>query len=339
MLGAGAWGTAVAIQAVRCGASTTLWTRRSDHAQAMQREQVNARYLPEVPLPDGLEVTAALDRCLLAKPDLIVLAGPMASLRELATAVNASELTRSTPVIWLCKGIEADTLLLPDAVVRQACPEAPLGALLGPSFALEVGRGLPAALTIATPNAVVQELAIEVFHGAAMRVYGSHDLVGAQLGAALKNVMAIATGVCDGLALGLNARAALMTRGLAEISRLGLAMGAELTTFMGLTGLGDLVLTCTGSLSRNRTVGLELAKGKALSGILGELGHVAEGVACVQAASRLARQHAVELPIVTVVEHLLFGAITAREAVEQLLVRAPRSESGAMAPTFSGAGA
>jgi glycerol-3-phosphate dehydrogenase (NAD(P)+) len=290
----------MAIQAHRCGAEVSLWTRREAHAQAMRDSGFNQSYLPGVALPHELKITSDIEAALGTAPDLIVLASPMAGLRGLAQTLAKRPDLDAVPRVWL--------------------------ALLGPSFALEVGRGLPAALTIASADEALRDLVTEVFHGAALRVYGSTDMTGAQLGGALKNVIAIATGVSDGLALGLNARAALMTRGLAEIARLGAAMGADPRTFMGLTGMGDLVLTCTGELSRNRRVGLELAAGHSLEQILARLGHVAEGVACVEAAVALGRKFNVDLPIVQVVAQLLAQAITPREALELLVTRAPTKE-------------
>jgi glycerol-3-phosphate dehydrogenase (NAD(P)+) len=316
----------MAMQAHRCGAEVSLWTRRQAHAQAMLESGLNQSYLPGVSLPADLKVTSDIEAALGSAPDLIVLASPMAGLRSLAQVLAKRPDLDAVPRVWLSKGIEPHTLLLPEQVLREVQPAARLGALLGPSFALEVGRGLPAALTIASADEALRDLVTQAFHGAALRVYGSTDMTGAQLGGALKNVVAIATGVSDGLALGLNARAALMTRGLAEIARLGAAMGADPRTFMGLTGMGDLVLTCTGELSRNRRVGLELAAGHSLEQILARLGHVAEGVACVEAAVALGRRLNVDLPIVQVVAQLLSQAITPREALELLVTRAPTKE-------------
>jgi len=230
-------------------------------------------------------------------------------------------------VVWLCKGLESDTGLLPHAVAAQALRAAAGGVLSGPSFAQEVAAGLPVALTVASFDDALQAATVQALHHGAARIYRSDDVVGVELGGALKNVMAIAAGIGDGLALGQNARAALITRGLAEIARLGAALGARPETFMGLTGLGDLVLTRTGDLSRNRRVGLALASGEPLAAIVARLGHVAEGVACAAAADALAARHAVQMPIVAGVNAVLRGQLDAREAVEALLAREPKPEA------------
>ncbi|HWS76187.1 MAG TPA: NAD(P)H-dependent glycerol-3-phosphate dehydrogenase, partial [Quisquiliibacterium sp.] len=232
-----------------------------------------------------------------------------------------------TPMVWLCKGLERDTGLLPHQVVAAEAPGAPGGVLSGPSFAQEVAAGLPVALTVASGDERVNELAVAAFHHGAARIYRSDDVVGVEIGGALKNVMAIAAGICDGLALGQNARAALITRGLAEITRFGIALGAQPETFNGLTGLGDLVLTCTGDLSRNRRVGLALAAGKSLAQMLAELGHVAEGVACADVVHRRAHELGVDVPIVSAVQAVLEGRLEARKAVLSLLSREPKREN------------
>jgi glycerol-3-phosphate dehydrogenase (NAD(P)+) len=232
-----------------------------------------------------------------------------------------------TNLVWLCKGFEQDTALLPHQLVQQELGEGlPIGALSGPSFALEVARGLPCALTIGSPNAELRNKVVTAVHGAHIRVYSTDDLVGVEVGGAVKNVLAIATGIADGLGLGLNARAALITRGLVEITRLGTALGGRSETFMGLTGLGDLILTCTGDLSRNRQVGLRLAAGQSLDTITTELGHVAEGVRCVQAVRQLAAAHGVEMPIVDAVARVLFEHATPQQAIHDLLARDARDE-------------
>jgi len=229
--------------------------------------------------------------------------------------------------VWLCKGFEQDTALLPHQLVQQELGEGlPIGALSGPSFALEVARGLPCALTIGSPNAELRNKVVTAVHGAHIRVYSTDDLIGVEVGGAVKNVLAIATGIADGLGLGLNARAALITRGLVEITRLGTALGGRSETFMGLTGLGDLILTCTGDLSRNRQVGLGLAAGKSLDTITAELGHVAEGVRCVQAVRQLAAENSIEMPIVDAVARVLFEQATSQQAIHDLLARDARDE-------------
>ena len=262
VLGAGAWGTAVAVHAA-ARHRVLLWTRDPAHAQAMRAEHRNRRYLPEAALPVAVQTSADLPEVLgwVGEGDgdgLVVLATSVSGLRPTVRAIAARVAeggARRIPMIWLCKGLERDTGLLPHQVVAAEAPGVPGGVLSGPSFAQEVAAGLPVALTVASGDERVNELAVAAFHHAAARIYRSDDVVGVEIGGALKNVMAIAAGICDGLALGQNARAALITRGLAEIARFGIALGAQPETFNGLTGLGDLVLTCTGDLSRNRRVG------------------------------------------------------------------------------------
>jgi glycerol-3-phosphate dehydrogenase (NAD(P)+) len=246
-------------------------------------------------------------------------------LRELLGRVKA--LRVQAGLVWLCKGFEPDTGLMPHQVVDAVLgAEAASGALSGPSFALEVARGLPCALTLASRSEPFAREAAALLHGGRLRVYTSTDLTGVEVGGAVKNVMAIAVGICDGLGLGQNARAALITRGLAEITRLGVALGGAASTFMGLAGAGDLILTATGDLSRNRRVGLELARGRALAEILANLGHVAEGVHSAREVARIAAARGLDLPVTQAVVAVLGGALSAAQAVEQLLARDPRSE-------------
>jgi glycerol-3-phosphate dehydrogenase (NAD(P)+) len=226
----------------------------------------------------------------------------------------------------VCKGLEAGSGLLPHQVVAEVMGKAVCGVLTGPSFALEVARGLPTAITLVATDAAFAEAMAQSLHGGNLRIYANQDLVGAEVGGAVKNVLAIATGICDGLGLGLNARAALITRGLAEITRFGEALGARRETFMGLAGMGDLILTCTGDLSRNRRVGLLLAEGKALEDISRELGHVAEGVPAAREVARRATELGIDMPITRAVAAVLDGRITPRAAVEQLMARDPTHE-------------
>jgi glycerol-3-phosphate dehydrogenase (NAD(P)+) len=325
VLGAGAWGTAVAVHAARRH-EVRLWARSAEHAEAMRGARRNERYLPGTELPVALSVTADLDQALAgvtARNGLLVLAAPVAGLAPLLDGLPRS---LPAPTVWLCKGLERDSGLLPHEIVRQCRPDAVGAVLSGPSFAQEVAAGLPVALTVATTSDAAGAGTVQAFHHGAARIYRSDDVVGVEVGGALKNVMAIAAGICDGLGLGHNARAALITRGLAETSRYGVAQGARPDTFMGLTGLGDLVLTCTGDLSRNRRVGLALAAGTALDQAVRALGHVAEGVACARAVLRRAESLGVEVPIVAAVNAVLEGAITPRDAVLALLSREPRHE-------------
>ncbi|MDX9994544.1 MAG: NAD(P)H-dependent glycerol-3-phosphate dehydrogenase [Rhodocyclaceae bacterium] len=322
VLGAGAWGTALALGfAGRHG--VTLWTWQAEHAEAMLAARENAQFLPGHPFPAALGVSADLDASI-AAADLALIATPMAGLRT--TAARLAEARPELPFLWVCKGLEAGTGLLPHQAVAQVHPAATCGALTGPSFADEVARGLPAAITIASADDAFAERMAHELHGPRLRLYANDDIVGAEVGGAVKNVMAIATGICDGLGLGLNARAALMTRGLAEITRFGVALGARPETFMGLAGMGDLILTCTGDLSRNRRVGLALAAGRRLDDIQRDLGHVAEGVMTAREVAGRARELGIEMPITATVCEVLDGRITAAGAVDRLMNREPRHE-------------
>jgi glycerol-3-phosphate dehydrogenase (NAD(P)+) len=329
VLGAGAWGTALAIAAA-ARHDTLLWTRDAGQAQDMAGQRRNPRYLPEVELPAALRIDTDHDAAVRhARCGLLVIATPMSALRERLAA-----LPPSLPALWLCKGFESGSGALGHEIAREMRADAAAGVLSGPSFAVEVARGQPTALVAASASAALVEAAVQAFHGAALRVYRSTDPVGVEVGGAVKNVLAIATGLVDGLAArageapipGLNARAALITRGLAEMTRLGVALGARADTFMGLSGLGDLVLTATGDLSRNRRVGLLLAQGRALPQILLELGHVAEGV--YSAPTVLARAHrlGVQMPITEAVVEVLGGRVDPVHAMRQLMSREARSE-------------
>ncbi|HEX9173548.1 MAG TPA: NAD(P)H-dependent glycerol-3-phosphate dehydrogenase [Telluria sp.] len=330
VLGAGAWGTAVAL-ALAARHDVLLWGRNGAAMAAMDAARENTEYLPGFALPPGLRVSGDLDAALAhvtaAAPGdepLLIAACPVAGLRPLLEQIKG----RPVPnLVWLCKGFEAGSGLLPHQVVREVLGDAvPGAALSGPSFAQEVARGLPCALTVASDSEALRERVVANVHGGNIRVYSCDDMVGVEVGGAVKNVLAIATGVADGLGLGLNARAALITRGLAEITRLGTALGGRTSTFMGLTGMGDLILTCTGDLSRNRRVGLALAQGKPLEVIVAELGHVAEGVPCAKAVRELARGLGVDMPITNAVAGVLFDGDNAAAMVAQLLARDPRDE-------------
>ncbi len=328
VIGAGAWGTAVAMAACRHahGHSVHLYARDPDQAESIDRQRENTRYLPGVALPQGLSVVNGPLGTWVEQAreiDLWVLATPMSGLRT-----SLRELQQvAAPVAWLCKGFESGTGLMPHEVQAEAAPDLLAGALSGPSFALEVARSQPTALVAASQHARVRDALVQAFHGSALRVYANDDIVGVEVGGAVKNVLAIATGLCDGLGLGLNARAALITRGLAEMTRLGLALGAKAETFMGLSGLGDLVLTATGDLSRNRKVGLLLAEGLGLDQTLASLGHVAEGVYSARTVWQRAQSLGVDMPITEAVVALLDGQLQAREAVQVLMGRGPRGES------------
>ena len=330
VLGAGACGTAVAI-ALAARHDVLLWGRNRQQMADIEAARDNLAYLPGHPLPPALRVSADFEAALAhvtsgAAHDapLLILACPVAGLRPLLEQLRGRPIPN---VVWLCKGFEAGTGLMPHQVVAQLLGDSvPGAALSGPSFAQEVARGLPCALTVASSSAELRERVVAAAHGDNLRVYSHDDLIGVEVGGAVKNVMAIATGAADGLGLGLNARAALITRGLAEITRLGLALGAQPGTFMGLSGMGDLILTCTGDLSRNRRVGLALAQGKALDTIVAELGHVAEGVPCAKAVRELARRMGVDMPITEAVASVLFDGVDAAQMAAQLLARDPRVE-------------
>ena len=331
VLGAGAWGTAVAL-ALAARHRVVLWGRNPEAMAAMSTARENASYLPGFRFPDSLQATAdfgaALAHVLDAPPGqapLLIAACPVAGLRPLLEQLKPFAIPH---IVWLCKGFENDTGLLPHQVVRAVLGDAlPAAALSGPSFAQEVARGLPCALTVASHSAALREQVVATVHGGSIRVYACDDVVGVEVGGAVKNVLAIATGVADGLGLGLNARAALITRGLAEITRLGVALGGQANTFMGLTGMGDLLLTCTGDLSRNRRVGLGLAQGKPLATVVAELGHVAEGVPCAKAVRELARARGVDMPITNAVAGVLFDGDDPQAMLAQLMARDPRDET------------
>jgi glycerol-3-phosphate dehydrogenase (NAD(P)+) len=332
VLGAGAWGTALALSAASnplARHAVTLWARDAAQARSMQAQRENARYLAGVALPPALRISALpLDQLdqLVAGADLLIVATPMAGLRGMLTHLRGCRM----PLAWVCKGFEAahpgELGLLAHEVQAQVAPELMAGVLSGPSFALEVARGQPAALVAASAHEAVRCALVTAFHSPTLRVYANDDLVGVEVGGAVKNVLAIASGLCDGLNLGLNARAALITRGLAEMTRLGLALGARSDTFMGLSGLGDLVLTATGDLSRNRQVGLALARGQTLQEAVASLGHVAEGVYCARTVVQRAACLGVEMPIAQAVVALLDGRLQPAQAVALLMGREPAAE-------------
>jgi glycerol-3-phosphate dehydrogenase (NAD(P)+) len=332
VLGAGAWGSALAVAAARMPQHTvTLWARDARQQRAMQAERHNPRYLPGLAFPEGLRVSQLQGNYLrahLASQELVVIATPMAGLRDML--VLLADL--AVPIAWLCKGFEAGGAqggqgLLGHEIQVQCAPSLCGGVLSGPSFAMEVALGQPTALVAASAHATVRSALVDAFHSPQLRVYASEDVVGVEVGGAVKNVMAIATGLCDGLQLGLNARAALITRGLAEITRLGLALGAKAETFMGLSGLGDLVLTATGDLSRNRRIGLALAQGQSLEQAVQSLGHVAEGVYSARTVLQRADALGVQMPITRCVVALLEGQLQASEAVAALMGREPAAET------------
>jgi glycerol-3-phosphate dehydrogenase (NAD(P)+) len=323
VLGAGAWGTALAVNASARNA-VMLWARDGAQLQRMREQACNERYLPEVTLPTNLALSVQRDEAVaFARDDgLLIVATPMAALRQQLAALPPLQ-----PVLWLCKGFEPSSGALGHEIARELRPRAACGVLSGPSFALEVARGQPTALVAASSDPELVARAVAALHGATVRVYASDDPIGVEVGGAVKNVLAIATGIADALALGQNARAALVTRGLAEMTRLGVALGARPETFMGLSGLGDLVLTATGDLSRNRQVGLALGRGLRLPQILAQLGHVAEGVLSAPMVLARAAPLCVEMPLCEAVTQVLSGQLTPVRALEQLMGREARSET------------
>lgn len=325
VLGAGAWGTAIA-RAATARHAVLLYARDGAQAEAIRRDRENRRYLPGVALPAHLDITSRVEDAVAhARGGLLVIATPTDALRGILQALGAA--AGSSSVVWLCKGFEkASGRLAHEVVQEEIGAQAHAGPLSGPSFAQEVARGLPTALTVAG-EAPFCEFVTDAFHGGALRIYSSDDVIGVEVGGAVKNVLAIATGICDALELGLNARAALITRGLAEMTRLGCALGAKPDTFMGLTGVGDLILTATGDLSRNRRIGLELGRGVTKEAALAKLGHVAEGVHSAHAVRARARAAGIEMPITEAVCAVLDGALSPPQALDRLLAREPKREA------------
>ncbi len=352
VVGAGAWGTAIAahLAARAPQGMVQLWGRSHRDITEMTATRINHRYLPGISLPTTLDFESDLDRACTRWREqslahrqtaptavahgLVILATPMSGLEDAAAAI-AARCGAAQPgegLLWLAKGLRvsgdstAPVLEWPHQIVGRHCQGWPQGALSGPSFAQEVAQNQPVALTLASQDLQWARGVAQACHGGGMRIYAASDLLGVELGGAMKNVLAIAAGVCDGLDLGSNARAALLTRGLAEMARLGVAIGAQPQSFMGLATLGDLILTATGDLSRNRRVGLALAKGESLREIVTALGHVAEGVTTAPALLALAKQYRVEVPITDSVCRLLSGEISPAQAITQLMSREPKDE-------------
>ena len=325
VVGAGAWGTALAKLLAEKGEAVTLWCREREVVESIEERRVNELFLPDATLPDTLEATADLPSSV-AGQDLVLFAVPSQFLRAVASEL-AEALGPGQRFVSATKGIEEKTLLRMSEVLEDVLPfEADLTVISGPTFAKEVAREEPTALVAASRNGRAAEAVQRRFSTRTFRIYTSTDVVGVELGGALKNVIALGVGVARGLGLGYNPRAALMARGLAEMSRLSVAMGGKRETLSGLAGMGDLVLTCTGELSRNRSVGVALGEGKRLPDILGTMQQVAEGVTTTHAAVALARKHGVEMPIAFQMERLLKSEITAEEAMEALLARPLKAE-------------
>ena len=324
VLAAGAWGTALAANWAQRH-QVLLWAREPEVVSGINTDHVNARFLPGMVLPTSLKATGELAD--VRDVAILVLATPVAGLRGTLEALKAVYADKPLPpLVWVCKGFEPHTGLLPHQVVKAVLGDVPAAALSGPSFAQEVAKGLPTAVTLGASDLSLAESLAESLHTPSLRLYASGDVVGVEVGGAVKNVLAIATGIADGLALGHNARAALMTRGLAEIGRLCERLGGQRETLMGLAGLGDLILTCTGDLSRNRQVGLALGTGKTLDETLQSLGHVAEGVGTAREVARLANTLQVDMPIAQAVAAVIAGDLKAADAVAQLMRRAQRPE-------------
>lgn len=326
VLGGGGWGTALAVHLARIGHDVVLWARDPALVADMQARRANAVYLPDVMLPERLRLTADLGDAL-RDTGLIVAAipshGTRAVLRQAAPHVRQGSI-----LVSATKGLEQDTLYRVSEIIAQELPSVRVGVLSGPSFAAELARELPTAVSVASADAALVEAVQRDFRAPYFRLYGTSDVIGVEVGGALKNVIAIAAGVAEGLGLGHNAQAGLITRGLAEIARLACAAGAQRETLAGLTGLGDLVLTCTGALSRNRKVGVELAHGRHLGDVLAGMKMVAEGVRTTEAALQLARRHGVELPIAAQVAELLAGRKDAQTLLYELMLRPQRAEVG-----------
>lgn len=319
-MGAGAWGTAIAIHAAKHQPEVVLLARTAEAAEQLHSARENIAYLPNHRFPSNLSVstqTAAIQDA------LWLIATPVAGL---TSALLAAQTQGATAAVWLCKGLDAHTAQLPHETAAALKLNLPTGVLSGPSFAKEVAQGLPTALTIASHSDTLNSAVQTSLHHGALRVYTSTDVMGVEIGGAVKNVIALACGISDGLQLGMNARAALITRGLAETTRFAAALGASTETLMGLTGAGDLVLTCTGSLSRNRSYGLLLAQGKMPAQIETELGHVAEGARCVAAIARRGASMGVEMPITQAVAAIVAGALSPAHALQNLLARGAKAE-------------
>ena len=327
VLGAGSWGTALAIQFARAGHPTRLWTRSAADAAAMRGERANRRYLPEGKFPDAIEIhedLAAAVRGAVA----IIIAVPSHALRDLLVKVKPL-LARDARLAWATKGFELATGKLPHQVAYEVLGDRyPVAVLSGPTFAREVGMGLPTAMTIASPDAEFANQLARSLHASNFRAYTSTDIVGVEVGGAVKNVLAVGAGLCDGLGFGANTRIALITRGLSEIMRLGVALGAQAETFMGLAGLGDLVLTSTDNQSRNRRFGLALAAGKTVQQALDEIGQVVEGYTAARAVHSVAVREKVDMPIVAGIYRVLYENQPARDVVKDLMTRPIRPEVG-----------
>lgn len=325
ILGAGSWGTALALQAAHNGHDTLLWEYNAETAAILQQDRENKAYLPGIPFPENLQVSHDIGHCV-SHCDTLLIVVPSAAFRSILNTLRPL-LGTGQGVAWATKGLDQDNgELLHQVAIDILGKTTPLAVLSGPSFALEVAQQRPTAISLAANNDGLADRLVHYMHGDAFRIYTSNDMAGVCLGGAYKNVLAIAAGIADGLELGYNTRAALITRGLTEMQRLGQALGGDPETFTGLAGLGDLVLTCTGDLSRNRTLGMALARGGSVASIQSEIGQVTEGVETARVIHKLARATQTDLPIAEKVYQVLFKAYPARQAVHALLSREPRQE-------------
>lgn len=326
ILGAGSWGTALAMQVARCGHRAVLWGRDAGQVEAMRSTGSNERFLPGLRFPPGVEPESSLAEAVTAS-DEVVVAVPSHAFTAIVETI-AAHLHAGRGLAWACKGFEPGSGRFLHSAARSILgEETPLAVITGPSFAIEVARNLPTAVTVAATDEAYAARIAALLHGGNFRAYTSDDLKGAELGGAVKNVLAVATGICDGLGLGNNARAALITRGLAEMMRLGKALGGQEKTLMGLAGMGDLVLTCTGDLSRNRRLGLALGSGQGLDEALKAIGQVVEGVGTSEEVWRLGQRHGVEMPISEQVYGMIHEGWDPSEGVRRLLSREQKSET------------
>ena len=325
VIGAGSWGTALACHLTRNGHCVSLWGRNRAQLLNMARERVNARYLPGMPLPASLNCETQLAPCI-TRCDALLIATPSHAFRDTLQMI-ATEKYPLLPLIWACKGLEPGTAQPLDLLAREILGESLSSAVIsGPSFAKELMQGLPTAISVAAQDSAFAERVATWLHSDTFRAYYSSDVIGVEIAGAWKTVFAIAAGIADGLDFGANARAALITRGLAELMRLGVAMGGQRETFMGLAGMGDLVLTCTDNLSRNRRMGLALARGLSVEAALAEIAQAVEGVGTTREAMRLSRRYAIEMPITEQIYAVLYEQKPPQQAVRDLLAREPRAE-------------
>ncbi|MGH8558042.1 MAG: NAD(P)H-dependent glycerol-3-phosphate dehydrogenase [Methylococcales bacterium] len=325
VLGAGSWGSAMAVLIARNGHRTRLWGRNATHMAELERERCNKRYLPDIRLPDNLELSCDLTQSVRDR-DILMIAVPSHAFRSVLEQIQ-SHIGPTTRIAWATKGLDPKSGGLLHETVGELFPKQPsIAVVSGPTFATEVARNLPTAMTIASPDSQFASELSAVLHNERLRVYTSDDIIGVQLGGAVKNVLAIATGAADGLGFGANSRAAIVTRGLAELIRLGLALGARKETLMGLAGLGDIVLTCTDNKSRNRRLGIGLGQGRALDEVLREISQQVEGISAAREIHRLALKHHIEMPITEQVFKVLYENVSPPTAVRNLLVREQKKE-------------